>query len=60
MSDTLFPVAPRLKAVDQRSVFGDKGWWAVKCLDCGKWLTKFDESKEEALGYAEKHRCDAS
>jgi hypothetical protein len=61
MSDpTLFDIAPRLKVVDQGKFYGSPDWWAVKCLDCGKWLTKYDESREWAVAFAEKHRCDVS
>lgn len=58
MALTLFPVAPRLKVVNQEKFYGTPGWWAVKCLECGKWLTKYDHTRAEALAFAEKHRCD--
>ncbi|KKW10614.1 MAG: hypothetical protein UY48_C0033G0002 [Candidatus Gottesmanbacteria bacterium GW2011_GWB1_49_7] len=35
--------------------FGES--WGVKCLDCNKWLTKYDYTKKEALAVAEQELC---
>lgn len=49
-----------LVAVDQSRLYRFTGggvWWACKCKDCGVWLSKFDDTREQTLLFGQGHRC---
>ena len=38
--------------------FGPDRYWAARCKLCGRWATKYDQTREESLAIAiESHDC---
>ena len=36
---------------------GSRGWWSAKCTHCGRWITKFDFTAEDARQAALRLGC---